>query len=386
MVCLAFIVAAKTLLHAQAPSFLDQVRTAMETDPSHAESLIRAKFKPADLAAGIAPYVEGTTVLFAVSMEPGDHTALVQGDSLAKSMLSKVGKLDALIQYLPNGFGSQVQYVVDDKPAAKTFNLEVYAPNAVVETPPGGLKGELRDMGEWKSGIYPGTTRKWYIYLPPNLDPNHEYPLLLGTDAQWDRQWIVNGLENCARDGRIPPTVGVFIEPGQDRPGNYSDRSHEYDVLNGDYSNFLLTEILPQVEKIVKLSHDPSQRATIGVSSGGICGFTTCWLHPDLFSTVISAVGSFDDIAHGASLTEGGHNYPFILRLSEKKPIRMFFADGSHDLDNQFGNWFLGAQEMAAALKFKGYDYKFFPGQGFHSTNQMRSIFDQALVFWNGKK
>jgi enterochelin esterase family protein len=122
------------------------------------------------------------------------------------------------------------------------------------------------------------------------------------------------------------------------------------------------------------------------VSSGGICGFTTCWEHPESFSTVISAVGSFDDIAHGASLREGGHNYPFIIRLSDKKPIRVFLQDGENDLDNQFGNWFISAQQMAAALKFKGYDYQWRPGQGFHSTDHMRSIFDQALVWWNGRK
>src|SRR4029077_15350689 len=104
------------------------------------------------------------------------------------------------------------------------------------------------------------------------------------------------------RDGQIPPTVGVFIEPGQDKPGNYSFRSHEYDRLTSDYSNFLLTEILPEVEKVVKLSHDPQKRACIGVSSGGICGFTSCWQHPDSFSAVISGVGSFDESVHGAML------------------------------------------------------------------------------------
>jgi enterochelin esterase-like enzyme len=145
-----------------------------------------------------------------------------------------------------------------------------------------------------------------------------------------------------------------------------------------------LTEIFPEVEKIVKISHEPSQRACIGVSSGGICGFTSCWQHPEEFSAVISAVGSFDNIAHGESLMEGGHNYPFLIRLSDKKPIRAFLADGSHDLDNQFGNWFLGNQQMAAALKFKGYDIQWHPGEGFHSSDQLRSIFDQALVWWNG--
>ena len=367
-------------------SFIEQVNAARSSNPAQAEALIRHKFSQADLTTGVSPLREGVTVLFAIDAGSGEHKAVVSGDNLTETRLTPVGGLLEAVVKLRPGQGTTANYVVDGKVTSKTYNLEVYIPNPVCDPPPGGRKGELRDMGEWKSAIFPGTTRKWFIYLPPGFEPTHEYPVLIGTDAQWDREWQANALENCARDRLIPPTVGVFIEPGQDKPKNYSFRSHEYDRLSGDYPNFLLTEILPQVEKVVKLSHDPNQRACVGVSSGAICGFTCCWEHPEAFSAVITAVGSFDDIAHGASLKEGGHNYPFLIRLSEKKPIRAFLQDGTHDLDNQFGNWFFGSAQMAAALKFKGYDVVWNPGEGFHSSDHLRSIFDKALVWWNGSK
>jgi len=367
-------------------SFIEQVSGLLKTDPAQVESVVRHKFKAVDLAVGIPPYKEGVNVLFAIEAGPGQRRGMLRGDNLPDTSLTRAGGLLVSTMTLRPGQGTTVSYLVDGQPIGKPYNLEVYLPNPVVDPPPGGHKGELRDMGEWKSTIFPGTTRKWYVYLPPNFDATHEYPVLIGTDAQWDRQWQANALENCARDGLIPPTVGIFIEPGQDKPGNYSFRSHEYDRLSGDYSSFLLTEIIPSVEKIVKLSHDPSKRACVGVSSGGICGFTSCWQHPEAFSTLISSVGSFDDIAHGESLMEGGHNYPFLIRLSDKKPIRAFLQDGTHDLDNQFGNWFLGNSQMAAALKFKGYDVQWHPGEGFHSSDHLRSIFDKALVWWNGVK
>jgi enterochelin esterase family protein len=305
---------------------------------------------------------------------------------LPETSLRKCGGLMAGVLHLKEGQGTTVVYSVDGAPRAKSYNLEVYTPNPAVSAPAGGRKGELRPMGEWKSNVFPGTTRKWYVYLPPNLDATYEHPVLIGTDAQWDREWQANALENCARMNLIPPTVGIFIEPGQDRPGNYAFRSREYDRLSPDYSTFLLAEILPEVQKLVRLSADPAKRACVGVSSGGICGFTACWQRPDAFSTVISAVGSFDNIAHGESNTEGGHNYPFLIRLYDKKPIRAFLQDGTRDLDNQFGNWFLGNAQMAAALKFKGYDVQWHPGEGFHSSDHLRSIFDRALVWWNGAK
>jgi len=367
-------------------SFIAQVIGLLNSDPSQAESVVRHKFKAEELSVGAPPYKEGTNVLFAIDPGAGQHSASVSGDNLPLVDLLHAGKLLVGTMNLRPGQGTTVNYSIDGKPTGKTYNLEVYTPNSTCEPPPGGGKGELRDMGEWKSTIFPNTTRKWYVYLPPGFKSSEEYPVLIGTDAQWDRQWQANALENCARDGKIPPTVGIFIEPGQDKPGNYAFRSHEYDRLSGDYSNFLLTEIIPEVEKIVKLSKDPAKRACVGVSSGGICGFTSCWQHPEAFSTFISAVGSFDNIAHGDSLMEGGHNYPFLIRLSEKKPIRAFLQDGTHDLDNQFGNWYLSSAQMAAALKFKGYDVQWNPGEGFHSSDHLRSIFDKALVWWNGAK
>jgi enterochelin esterase-like enzyme len=382
MIALTLALSAMSHTESQA-SFIEQVKSSMQSNPSQAEALIRNKFKAEDLSAGISPYKEGTTVLFAIDSA---SKATVTGDNFPTTDLETTGKLQLKIVTLNDGKGTNIQYHLNGTPTAKTYNLEVYKPNPIVETPPGGLKGELRDMGDWKSTIYSNTTRKWFIYLPPNFDPNKEYPVLVGTDAQWDRNWQTNALENAARNGLIPPTVGIFIEPGQNKPGNYSNRSYEYDRLSPDYSNFLLTEIFPQVQKIAKLSSKPSDRAAVGISSGGICGFTLCWQRPDQFSTVISGVGSFDNIAHGESNMEGGHNYPFLIRLTEPKPIRAFLQDGTHDIDNQFGNWFLGNAQMASALKFKGYDHQWHPGEGFHSSDHLRSIFDKALVWWNGVK
>ena len=367
-------------------SFLDQVKPLLTSDQRKAEQLMRAKFKPEDLTQGIKPEAEGLNVLFAIDPGEGKHEGVVEGDNLKTVKLNHVGGLLAAVVKLREGQGTQLRYNVDGKPG-KGYNLEVYTPNPFVMGPPGGRKGEMRDMGAWEGDIYKGTTRKWFIYLPPNIDPSHEYPVLIGTDAQWDKDWQANALENCAREGKIPPTVGVFIEAGQLKAGDgFKHRADEYDVLNDDYSKFLLTEILPQVEKIVKLSKDPAKRATTGVSSGGICGFTSCWEHPESFGVLISCVGSFDDIKHGESLKDGGHNYPFFIRLTPKKPIRVFLQDGTHDLDNDFGNWFLGNAQMAAALKYKGYDVQWHPGEGFHSSDHIRSIYDKALVWWNGIK
>jgi enterochelin esterase family protein len=182
----------------------------------------------------------------------------------------------------------------------------------------------------------------------------------------------------------IPEVVGVFVEPGQFTKGQYGNRAVEYDSLNDNYARFIHEEILPEVEKIVKLSKDPAKRAITGMSSGGICSFTMCWERPDSFGTALTFIGSFTNIASGESKRGGGHNYPFMIRKMDKRPIRMFMQDGENDLDNEHGVWWLCNQQMVAALKWKGYEVVWNPGKGFHSTKHARRIFDQGLKFWIG--
>lgn len=366
---------------------LGSIERLLKQDRAEAGRMIRQRFKSEELANGITPFEQGTKVLFAVDAGDGKHTVRVTSGEHEVATLRQVDQnLFVAVKEFDDGAGMVLDYQVDGKARRTGIPLEVYRPNPFVQAPPGGRKGELRDMGEWKSTIFPNTTRKWYVYLPPNLDSAKEYPVLIATDAQWDRDWIANGLENCAREGVVPATVGVFIEPGQDRPGNYSNRSFEYDALTPRYTEFLLNEILPQVEKMVKLSRDPAKRALTGMSSGGICSFTACWERPDQFGAALSFIGSFANIASGSSKREGGHNYPFLVRKTEKKPIRIFLQDGSNDLNNDHGSWWICNLQMESALRYKGYDVVWNPGNGFHSTKHARRIFDLALKWWLGPK
>ena len=124
--------------------------------------------------------------------------------------------------------------------------------------------------------------------------------------------------------------------------------------------------------KSYNLTTDPEMRAICGNSSGGICAFTVAWEHPEAFRKVVSHIGSFTNI-------RGGDVYPAMIRKAEKKPIRVFLQDGRNDLDNQFGNWPLANQDMAASLKFMGYDYKFVLGEGTHNGKHGASMLPDTL-------
>lgn len=252
---------------------------------------------------------------------------------------------------------------------------------------PDSLKQEGVPVGKvtqhtWKeSKIFPGTERDYWVYVPAQYDAAKPACVMVFQDGQGyvgetGHSRVPTVFDNLIQQKAMPVTIGIFINPGNfpSLAGNKprSNRSFEYDSLGDAYTRFLLEEILPAVGQEYSLTDDPQGRAFCGISSGGICAFTVAWERPDAFSKVISYVGSFTNI-------RGGHVYPALIRKTEKKPIRVFLQDGENDLDNLHGSWPLANREMAAALKFAGYDYRFEMGSEGHNAKQGAAILPEML-------
>jgi enterochelin esterase-like enzyme len=247
-------------------------------------------------------------------------------------------------------------------------------------------RGQVIERVHAESRVFPGTIRRYWVYVPAQYDPSTPAAVMVFQDghAYVDpkgqfRATIV--MDNLIHSGAMPVTIGIFVDPGHkksqlpDRPGwnpRPENRSVEYDTLSGDYARFLLEEILPTVGRDYVLTENPELRGICGISSGGICAFTVAWERPDAFRKVLSHVGSFTNI-------RGGHVYPALIRKTERKPLRVFLQDGSGDLDNAHGNWPLANQEMAAALRFAGYDYQFVYGTGGHNGIHGGAILPESL-------
>ena len=240
------------------------------------------------------------------------------------------------------------------------------------------MTGPLR----WKSEVFAGTERDYWVYVPAQYNPAEPACVMVFQDGggyvsekgQF-RAPVV--FDNLIHRKEMPVTVGVFVNPGTfpatDPKGKgRSNRSFEYDTLSNQYATFLEKEVLPEVGKTVKLRQDAAGRAICGISSGGICAFTAAWERPDLFSKVLSHVGSFTNI-------RGGDVYPGLIRKTERKPIRVFLQDGSGDLDNLHGHWPLANLSMAAALRYMNYDYRFVYGDGGHNGRHGGVILPDSL-------
>ncbi len=242
-------------------------------------------------------------------------------------------------------------------------------------------KGKVTTHTWNESKIYPGTRRKYQVYVPAQYDPEKPAALMVFQDGlrHADLKGTLRAttvMDNLIAKDQMPVTIGVFINPGhlkdQDEKEKPKNRSVEYDSLGDTYARFLLEEILPEVEKDYKISDDPKMRAIAGGSSGGICAWTVCWEKPESFGKALIWVGTFVDI-------RGGHSYPSMVRKTEKKPIRAYLLAGENDLDNKYGNWPLANQQMAAALKYSGYDYHFEYGQCFHGSKAAGAMLPEMM-------
>ncbi len=249
-------------------------------------------------------------------------------------------------------------------------------------------KGTVTQHRWEDSKVFPGTVRDYWIYVPAQYDGSQPACVMVFQDGKWYvndngdfRVPIV--FDNLIHKKEMPITIGIFINPGEIPPDKDGakprrNRSYEYDSLSDEYARFLLEEILPEVGKTYKLTDDPEGRAIGGISSGGICAWTVAWERPDAFRKVLSHVGSFTNI-------RGGHVYPALIRKIERKPIRVFLQDGEGDLDNLFGNWPLANRQMAAALKYSGYEYEFVLGEGGHNGKHGGAILPDSLRWlWKG--
>lgn len=260
------------------------------------------------------------------------------------------------------------------------FAQEESYPTHPDSTPqPGVPAGEVLGPFSWDSKIFPGTTREYGIYVPKQYDASKPACVLVVQDGMKKaKQWkLATVMDNLIHKGDMPVTIGIFVSPGV-VPASSPDaqprfnRSFEYDGLGDRYAKFLLTEILPEVEKKYNLSHDPNDRAIAGSSSGAIAAFTVAWERPDEFRRVLSAVGTYVGL-------RGGDTYPVLIRKFEPKPIRIFLQDGRNDLNIYAGSWFNANLSMLSALQYSGYDVKHQWGTGGHNGKHATAILPDAL-------
>src|SRR4051812_22129702 len=238
-------------------------------------------------------------------------------------------------------------------------------------------------------------TRRVAVYVPKQYVAGTEAPFIVGADGP-DRM-LFTALDSLIAQKRVPVMVAISIANGSgDAQG--SQRGLEYDTMSGRYAEFVEKEVLPRVEKEanVKLTKNPDGRATMGTSSGGSAAMAMAWYRNDLYRRVLTYSGTYVNQQWPWNPETPGGAWEFhrtLIPKNPKKPIRIWMEVGDRDLLNpnvmrdEMHDWVVANEEMAKALKAKGYSYQFVfaknAGHGDRGTKQQ--TLPEALEYvWQG--
>jgi enterochelin esterase-like enzyme len=238
------------------------------------------------------------------------------------------------------------------------------------------------------------------VYIPHQYQVGTPAPFMVvhdGPGIGQSDQTLTRVLDNLIAQRRLPAMVVVMIQNGGgDAQG--SERGLEYDTVSGKFAEFIEHEVLPQVENRyqLRLTRDADGRAVMGCSSGGAAAFTMAWFHPEWYHRVISYSGTFVNQQWPFNTRNPGGAWDYhqtLIPSSAPKPIRVWLQVGEHepvnfnDLRDGMHDWVLANRRMAAALRDKGYRYRFVFALGAsHCDGEVRQqTLPQALEWaWQG--
>jgi enterochelin esterase-like enzyme len=313
-------------------------------------------------------------------------------------------------------YATQTELLDHGNPKGKSFQFSMPLAQSAFYT------GNDPSLDPGKPAI---TTRQISVYVPAKYEDGTPAPLLIlhdgppaGTSPGFgvdELPQVENALDNLTIDPdparRLPPFVVVA-----EQAGGYTDigteRGLEYDTMSDKYARFIDTEILPAVlantavkaaYPNLKFTKNPSGRATIGCSAGGEVSFTMGWFRPDLFGRIIgysTTLVSMQNpkLPEAALYPEGAWDYHSDKQLIQndtmhrEKLLRVFINVNENDIgstraESTKQNWVMANQRTAAALKSKGFHYKFVTGLGQgHCSPSVRSqtLADALMWVWRG--
>ncbi len=332
-----------------------------------------ATLKPEDLVKGVAYLAHGPDFLFAV--DAAKEPRLVINDEPGPRMKKQGANRWTATAKLPTGRTHNFHYLIDGKPFGGRTDLMAYTPDHYLK--PGTPQGKLTEKRTHTSRIYDGMVADYWVYAPAQYQSGTPAAVMFWTDGEVhinrdSGSRALNVWDNLTHEKKIPVIIQVLVSPGL--KGAQRLRSIQYDSVDDRFARYVLEEILPEVAKSYNLRTDGYSRAIAGDSSGAICALNAAWWRTNDFSRVLSRIGSFTSIQwqrneDGLTKKDGGEIFPYLIRKSRKKNIRIFLQDGFGDLENNHGSWPATNLALVNSLKLQGYDFKMTWGNGTHSRN-----------------
>jgi enterochelin esterase family protein len=159
--------------------------------------------------------------------------------------------------------------------------------------------GEIRQV--WYPSATLGRQRRLHVYTPPGYERSStRYPVLylLHGAGDEDSGWSTVGragfiLDNLLAENKARPMLVVMPNGSLPRPANLTPPTPgaapdpgARAALQDRFTNELLNDVIPFVEKSFRVQADPQSRALAGLSMGGGQTLRVVTTHPDRFAYV----------------------------------------------------------------------------------------------------
>jgi enterochelin esterase family protein len=161
---------------------------------------------------------------------------------------------------------------------------EGYEPPEWTVEDPEARKGTIEER-HLDSKVF-GDWRPIQIYRPARFRESRRYPLLVVHDGSDYLKFanLQEILDNLIHRLELPPLIAVMTQS--------SDRMKEY-AADEQHADFIVKDLVPQMEDLLPLIREPSARAMMGASFGAVASLSTAWHHPGFFGKLFLQSGSF---------------------------------------------------------------------------------------------
>lgn len=185
--------------------------------------------------------------------------------------------------------------------------------------------------------------RYMWVYTPPGYDKsNARYPVfyLLHGNGETQSGWVMNGraniiLDNLIADGKALPMVVVMPHGHPIQSASVGPFAAVQQPGAPGFGNFtlftedLLHQIVPAVEKNFRAYTDADHRAIGGLSMGAMQSVAIGLSHPELFHYVLAYSGGFGSFGGAAASSESETQSPWKEMLADpqgtKKNLSLLF-------------------------------------------------------------
>lgn len=253
-------------------------------------------------------------------------------------------------------------------------------PQPWVARRPGVPEGRV-EKRRFKSATL-GNEREIAVYLPPRYAPHAQpYPLLLLFDADAYLSLVPTPiiLDNLISERRIPPVVALLV-------GNAPGARDRELVCNPEFSQALVSELLPWAHGLYNFTKDPHRTVVAGSSAGGLAAACSGLWHPEAFGNVLAQSGAFHRTpvlrSNGADSSSEPNWVARQFISSPRKPLRLYLDAGSAEF-NAAGSAdaiLFCTRTLRDVLRAKGYEVHFQEFEGGHDYLSWRGTLADGLI------